>query len=185
MLRVALAALSVLVIVGISLPLASAEGQGCAAPPEAMGRFLATEPPEPVPGEPFAEGTETVRTIADWRGRGVVMNFWATWCAPCVREMPALDRLQAAVADDGIAVLTVSADRAGAKAVEEFYTVNGITHLPVLIDKRMKLIRRLGVGGLPTTVLIDAGGRELARVTGVAEWDSPEVVAFVRRCLGG
>jgi thiol-disulfide isomerase/thioredoxin len=133
---------------------------------------------------PFVEGADTARTIADYRGRAVVLNFWATWCAPCVREMPSLDRLQAEVSGEGIEVLTLSEDRGGAPVIKRFYKKLGIRNLPVLVDKRGEVLRKLRVRGLPTTLLIDARGNEVGRVVGPTEWDSPEALALVRGCLG-
>ncbi len=149
-----------------------------------MAKFRPAEPPRPVPEEPFFDAQGAPRTISDYRGHGVVLNFWATWCGPCVREMPSLDRLAAKVSDDGIVVLALSEDRKGAEVIEPFYNEHGIVNLSVLIDRRGRMSRRLSVSGLPTTVLIDPEGREMGRVVGPEEWDTPAAVAFLRRCIG-
>lgn len=162
---------------------ASAETTRCDAPPPALGNFATARSGQSLAALAFSEGGEP-RTIADYRGRGLVVNFWATWCAPCVREMPALDRLHATLAPDGIAVLALSEDFKGAPVVRKFYARNGIAHLPVATDRRGRLVHRLGIAGLPTTILIDAAGSEVGRVVGPAEWDAPEVVSFVRACVG-
>lgn len=112
------------------------------------------------------------------------MNFWATWCVPCIREMPSLVRLKALLGDDNIAVLALSEDRGGVKKVNPFFKKLGIEGLDVLIDKKGKVARKSGVRGLPTTILIDAEGLERGRIVGAAEWDDPQVVDFVRRCIG-
>ena len=142
--------------------------------------------PPAAPGEdvpPFAihlpDGTQ--RTLADYAGRGVVLNLWATWCVPCVAEMPALDTLAAAVADAGVVVLPLSSDRGGAAAVQKFYAGHGIAHLPVLLDPTGAAARALGARGIPTTLLIDKAGRERGRLEGAAAWDSPAAVATVKR----
>ncbi len=184
MIRAVLVALAISVIVVIYPPHASAEGGKCAAAGRAIVNFQPTLPPRPVRQVPFIEGLDTARTIADYRGRAVVLNFWATWCAPCVREMPSLDRLQAMVSGEGIEVLTLSEDRGGAPVIERFYKKLGIRNLPVLVDKRGEVLRKLRVRGLPTTLLIDAQGNEVGRVVGPTEWDSPEAIALVRGCLG-
>ena len=136
MIRAVLVPLAFSVIVVISPPHASAEGGKCAAAGRGIYNFQLTLPPRPVRQVPFVEGADTARTIADYRGRAVVLNFWATWCAPCVREMPSLDRLQAEVSGEGIEVLTLSEDRGGAPVIKRFYEKLGIRNLPVLVDKR-------------------------------------------------
>ncbi|NQV47080.1 MAG: TlpA family protein disulfide reductase, partial [Rhodospirillaceae bacterium] len=123
-------------------------------------------------------------SIADFKGRGVGMNFWATWCVPCIREMPALSRLKELVADHGIDVLALSVDRGGAKVVRPFLDKQGITNLDILLDKKGYVMRKVGITGLPVTILIDADGIERGRVRGIAEWDSPAVIGFLKRCIG-
>jgi thiol-disulfide isomerase/thioredoxin len=123
------------------------------------------------------------KSLADLRGRGLIVNFWATWCAPCVKEMPALDRLARVADERGLQVLALSADREGASVVREFYRKNDIRHLSVAIDKLSRVARAVGIDGLPTTVLYDSEGREAGRVIGVAEWDTPAALDFLSRCL--
>jgi thiol-disulfide isomerase/thioredoxin len=170
-------------IVMISPAVARAEAAGCAAAPDALAKFEASEAAQPDIGVAFLEDGEREVTLSEWRGKGVVMNFWATWCAPCVAEMPALDALHAELADHGIDVLAVSNDFGGADVVRGFYAKHGIKHLPVLTDARSRMAQSVGVIGLPTTIFFDAEGREAGRVLGPAEWDTPEVAAFLRACL--
>ena len=148
-----------------------------------VGNFAPTRPPRPAPDAPFLEDGTAPRTLADFRGKGVVLNLWATWCVPCVLEMPSLDRLQAELADEGIVVLALSEDMGGADRVERFYGRRGIANLAVHIDKQGRMFNALGAQGLPTTVLVDARGREVGRVLGPLEWDEPEAIDFVRACL--
>jgi thiol-disulfide isomerase/thioredoxin len=117
-------------------------------------------------------------------GQGLVINLWATWCPPCVAEMPALDRLQAMVRAERIAVLALSSDRGGRAQVEPFYQRLGLKELAIWLDPRGAAARALGARGLPTTVIIDRAGREVARLEGEAAWDAPELVAAVRRLVG-
>ncbi|MBM3542417.1 MAG: TlpA family protein disulfide reductase [Alphaproteobacteria bacterium] len=160
-----------------------AEAEACAPEGEAFANFVAHPRPKAVQDAAFVDGEGRERRLSEFAGEGLVVNFWATWCAPCVREMPDLDRLAAALEGQPIRVLPVSLDREGRPVVDEFYAVNGITRLPAAFDPGRRLMRALAVGGLPTTVLIDAEGRERVRVEGIAEWSSPEHVAYVRRCL--
>lgn len=117
------------------------------------------------------------------RGQGLVLNLWATWCAPCVREMPALDRLAAKLKDRGVRVVALSQDRRALDVVPPFYADTGIENLDLYYDVKSRLSRALGVGGLPTTVLIDAGGREIGRVKGAVEWDDDAIVDYVAKIL--
>ena len=181
---VVLAALAIAAVVSITGPPSGREARGCTPEEGVLGSYQAARPPSVVPDAPFIDGTGAAHTLAEWRGSGVVLNFWATWCAPCVREMPALDRLRPMLGGDGIAVLALSEDRGEPEIVEAFYEKHAIRTLPVLMDKGRQLLAGFAVQGLPTTVLINAGGNEVGRVVGVAEWDASDAVAFLRRCLG-
>ncbi len=171
------------VIVAISPPLARGEAPACRAPKGAFLQYQAAEPPRPATTAAFLDGDGNSRSLADFRGQPVVLNLWATWCAPCVKEMPMLDRLHRRLAADGIRVLALSEDRGGAALVKNFYAVNGIKNLEVLIDAGGKVLAAMNVRGLPTTVLIDADGREVGRALGAADWESDAVLTFLRRCL--
>ena len=175
--------LCIMLILAISGPHSTLEAQNIGPVPKDLQKFKATIQPKPVPTVTFVDGNGINRSLADYRGRGVVMNFWATWCGPCVREMPQLDRLNALIRKDNIDVLTVSEDRNGRALIEKFFQINGLKNLPQLRDPRGQLMRRLAVRGLPTTILINARGFEVGRVVGPVEWDKPQVVAFLRRLL--
>ena len=120
-----------------------------------------------------------MKSLADYAGQGVVLNLWATWCVPCVAEMPALDALAAQVAP-GIAVLPLSSDRGGAPTVERFYQARGVRNLPIVLDQGGTAARTLGARGIPTTLLIDAKGRERGRLEGTADWSTKEAVALIK-----
>lgn len=178
---------AILLILAISGPHSTLEAQNSLSVPKVLHNFKAANPPKIVPATEFIVGETQKRALADYRGRGVVLNFWATWCAPCVREMPQLDRLNAMICRDNIDVITVSEDRpqqgSGAALIKKFYQINGLKHLPEAWDPKGKMMRRLAVRGLPTTILINAEGLEVGRIIGPAEWDHPKAVDFLRRLL--
>ena len=122
-------------------------------------------------------------SLADYRGKVVVVNFWATWCPPCVEEMPSLDRLAERMQGKGVAVVPISIDREVAR-IERFFAGNRIENLDIHHDADRKVSRRAGVLGLPVTAIVDAQGHEVARLVGDAEWDSPEAVALIERLVG-
>ena len=170
---------------GATLTMAPLARQGRAA----GVRDLPVGDPRPVPDFTFTDAAGVARTLRDFEGRappvhGFVINFWATWCAPCVAEMPALDRMQEALAADGILVLALSSDRGGAEQVRPFYERVGIRHLGLWLDPRMAAARAFGVRAVPTTVIVDRGRREVSRLAGPADWDAEPMVAAVRRLVG-
>lgn len=184
--HVAITSLLLAGIVAITPTVASADHLQCNwqdAVDSGINNFLEKEPPKPVADTAFFNGEGEEVRLSDYRGTPLVMNFWATWCAPCVAEMPSLDRLKGLLADSGIDVLAIDEDRNGEKVVPKFYETNNIENLDILIDRKMALVKAAGISGLPTTLLIDAEGREVATVVGEAEWDSSEAVEFVKACL--
>jgi len=149
------------------------------AAPHGMNRLRERE--AALPDFAFTDASGRQHTPRDFAGRGMVINLWATWCPPCVREMPALDALAAALRPDGVAVLPLSSDRGGLPVVQAFYQRTGLRHLGVWLDPGGAAGRALGARGLPTTVIVDRGGRERARLEGDAEWDAPDFIAAIRR----
>lgn len=135
------------------------------------------EEPQSLPELVFAHESGEPRSLDDWRGKFVLLNVWATWCAPCRAEMPTLDRLRERLGGDGFDVIALSVDRAGASAVRQFFDEIGV-RLPIFIDQDGAAIGSLGLFGLPATLLIGPDGNELARLAGPAEWDTPEMFSF-------
>jgi thiol-disulfide isomerase/thioredoxin len=133
----------------------------------------------PAPRSVLLGAGEKRARIADFRGKVVLVNFWATWCAPCIREMPSLVRLQQARGGTGFTVIALSQDFNGWKVVEPFLKRHDLSALPVYVDEKTAIARALGVQGLPTSILLDREGRELGRLTGDAEWDTAEALALV------
>ncbi|MFZ4407409.1 MAG: TlpA family protein disulfide reductase [Paracraurococcus sp.] len=152
----------------------------------AAGAFsqLREDGPKPLPEFSFVDAEGQERRVADFAGTGLLINLWATWCGPCVEEMPALDRAQAALLGDGIQVLALSSDRGGKAVVEPFLRDRKIIRLGLWLDPKGAAGRAMGVRGLPTTLVVDRQGRETARLEGAAVWDSPPMLAAVRRLVG-
>ncbi len=170
------------VILGNSPPLASAECAACREKPEQLNNLQLAETPRTLPGGVLLKDGTLELALSRYGGKAIVLNFWATWCAPCIRELPALNRLSAG-ASAGVVVLPVSEDREGGAIVRKFLDVNKLSNLPALIDPKGQLARTLKVSGLPTTVLFNRQGREVGRLVGIAEWDHADVRRYLRRCL--
>jgi thiol-disulfide isomerase/thioredoxin len=153
-------------------------------PPLAEG-LEKLSPPADLPDGVFVTPDGAVHHLAEFRGRGMVVNLWATWCAPCVAEMPALEVLSKALAPQDIAVLPLSSDRGGADVVRAWYQQHGITGLPVLLDPKGALVKAFNARGIPTTVIIGQSGQVVARLEGAADWAAPGAQATIRRLAAG
>tara|TARA_B100001540_G_C15810373_1_gene644225 strand:- start:1392 stop:1844 length:453 start_codon:yes stop_codon:yes gene_type:complete len=125
---------------------------------------------------------EDVR-LSDYRGKVLLINFWATWCAPCRHEMPALERLQQQLGSKDFEVLIISMDRGGLKTSQKFLDDIGVTALKPLIDDASRLGRAMGAFGLPTTIMVDRNGKEIGRLVGPAVWDAPEALTLIQQSL--
>jgi len=149
-----------------------------------MAAFVFKKAPEPLPEFTFMDGSGAERTLKDWQGRVVLLNLWATWCAPCRKEMPTLERLEQALGSDKFQVLALSVDRGGAEASKKFFDQISVEALDLFVDPTGRATSQLKAVGLPTTLLIDAQGREIGRLTGPAEWDSEDAKRLIQAVLG-
>ena len=145
--------------------------------------FTALDQPRPLPEVRFVDGDGRALTLADFRGRVVLLNLWATWCVPCIREMPTLERLQARLGGPDFEVIVLSIDVGGIPAVKDFYRTLGLEALGIYVDRTARARLDLKISGIPTTLLVDRKGREIGRTIGPAEWDSPGAVKLIRGYL--
>ena len=151
------------------------------APPSTKGfAFSPLETPRELPELSFINGDGGEMTLDEFAGKTVLLNIWATWCVPCREEMPALDRLQAKLGGPDFEVVPLSIDREGLPVVKAFYEELGLKALGIYVDQSGKANRQLGAVGIPTTLLVDREGRELGRTLGPAQWDSDEILEFLR-----
>jgi len=145
-------------------------------------RFHVT--PKSLEGAPFldAKGQET--SLETYRGKYILLNFWALWCPPCVKEMPALDRLDAAIGGN-FEVVTITTGRNARPAVDKFFDKKQLTNLPKLFDPKFALAQSVGVQGLPVSIFIGPDGQEVARVQGELVWDSLETQKLITTWMAG
>jgi thiol-disulfide isomerase/thioredoxin len=177
-------------IAAVLLPLVLA-GAGTAAEDGAvsverprLGEFIPNSPPIPAPTISVVDLAGNTVSLSDFAGRLVLINFWATWCEPCLREMPSLERMQSRLGDQ-ITVVAISEDRGGSKTVEPFINKLGLKSFKTYLDPKSDAGRAFKVAGLPTSFLIDREGRVLGRIEGAAEWDSPKLLGVLKSFLGG
>lgn len=136
-----------------------------------------------MPETHFQDKDGRTRSLAEFGGRVVLVNIWATWCGPCREEMPTLDRLQAELGGPDFEVVALSIDRGGFEAITKFFAEVGVKHLAMYLDSDMNAASALSAVGLPTSLLIDRVGTEIGRLIGPAKWDAPEMVEFIRSRL--
>lgn len=148
-----------------------------------MKKLMLHEAPQPVPDVVLLDAEDGEHSLADYRGKWVVLNFWATWCAPCRREMPSLERLQAAMPE--IAVVPVATGRNAVEGIRRFFEEAGVQTLPIRRDPTSELARAMHVMGLPVTVILNPEGQEVARLIGDAEWDSASAQAVLKALAEG
>ena len=163
---------------------AAAEGEADMPDRTKLGEFLPSSQPYPAPAISLADTTGQSVELSELHGKLVIVNLWATWCGPCLREMPSLERLQSRLGER-IAVLAVSEDRGGNKTVEPFIAKLGLKSVKIYIDPKSEVGHAFGVRGLPTSFLIDREGKVLGRVEGAAEWDSPKMLSVLEPLLSG
>jgi thiol-disulfide isomerase/thioredoxin len=182
----ALLAVALLVLAVRVWPLASDQNAPVSTPgaaTTALSKRFALSEPSPLPELRFEDAEGRSLSLADFRGKIVLLNVWATWCVPCRKEMPTLDRLQAMLGSPDFQVVALSIDRGGLKPVRDFYAEIGLKHLAMYVDASGQSNAALGLAGIPTTLLVDRDGREIGRFIGPAEWDAPDMVTVIRQAI--
>ena len=149
----------------------------------ALSAFLVRPERKPIADAAFLTTDGRPASLAQWKGRVVLVNFWATWCAPCRKEMPDLAALQKALGSEQFEVVAISVDRKGAAASAAFLAETGASNLALYVEPTSAILNAFQAIGLPATILIDRQGREIGRLLGPAEWSSPETQAFLRAAL--
>ena len=148
-----------------------------------MEDFAYAFTPRTAPTESFLHDRREM-TLADFQGKTVLVNFWATWCAPCLKELPSLDALQEALGSEQFAVVAVAADPKGPDVAAAFLKKLDIRHLKLYADPKLALtIATGGAAVLPVSILYDASGREVGRLTGEADWTSMEAKALIEAAI--
>ena len=175
---------ALLILVGVVLLIAGLQvGLRMAAGDASMTLIDIHPRPREFPALRFADAKGAPTSLSVFRGKVVLLNLWATWCPPCVKEMPTLDRLQATLGGPDFEVVALSIDSGGVPVVEAFFRRTSVKLLHPYVDS-FHDAGVLGTAGIPLTLLIDRDGREIGRKLGPAEWDRPEMVALIRGQLG-
>ena len=156
-----------------------ATAEAGAATASKLAAFVHKAPPEALPDVTFLDAAGAPKTLADFKGKTILLNLWATWCAPCREEMPSLDRLQQQLGSDSFEVVALAVDRTGVEAAGKFLKSINVEHLKLYADPTTKSGNVLRVLGMPTTILINAEGKEAGRLSGPAAWDSDEAKKLI------
>ena len=127
----------------------------------------------------FFDERGAARHLDDFRGKVVLLSLWASWCRPCLRELPSLDEMQRIFGSRGLDVVAVDAENRSAGEIARLYAELGVIHLPIYIDSSEGLLKSLDVKALPVTLLIDPSGAEISRVSGAIDWTRPDMLAMI------
>jgi thiol-disulfide isomerase/thioredoxin len=149
----------------------------------AMAAFIKHPTPKDIAAFSFADGAGAAKDLSNWKGRVVLLNLWATWCGPCRKEMPELNKLQKLIGSADFEVVALSEDLKGVEASAAFLKESGADNLALYIDQKATALAAIQSVGLPTTLLIDRNGKEVGRLLGPADWTSPEAQGLVKAVI--
>lgn len=143
-----------------------------------MKKLALHDQPIALPDADLLDENDAASKLSDWHGNWLVINFWATWCAPCREEMPSLMRLQQKMPE--IRVLPIATGRNSVAGIQKFFEKAGIVGLPIRRDPSSELARAMGIAALPVTIIVNPEGKEVARLIGDADWDSESAIAMLK-----
>jgi thiol-disulfide isomerase/thioredoxin len=169
-------------LVALALTVHAFPARAADPPPFAgkVGPYVLVEPQKPVPFQALKGANGKPIDLAVFKGKVLLVNFWATWCGPCVVEMPTLDRLQGALGGDKFQVVAIALDRQGMEKVRPFWREHGFKNLQVFLDRKWQTARKLGVDSLPQSFIVDRRGKVVGYLVGPAKWDSDKAKALIR-----
>jgi len=176
--------LTVIGVTSIFVPVSAYSDHGKPPIKGIVNNFIELSRPAPAPITPLLSRDQGQITLESFLGKFVLLNFWATWCVPCVRELPSLSRLNAQLSDENFQVVLVSQDRAGFKQTDKFIEKHKIDIPQAFIDNKLKYSRAMDINSIPTTILIGTDGVEIGRLVGSIEWDHKEAIALINYYLG-
>ncbi len=145
--------------------------------------FRSLQPPREPPYFEFQNHNGQTINLASFRGKVILLNLWATWCVPCIREMPSLDRLQAKIGKEDFVVLPISLDRGGRPVVEAFYRKLKIRHLGIYLDPELSVQKAFPIDVLPANFLVNRDGRVTGFLRSYVDWDAPEAATVIRQMI--
>jgi len=167
-------------VLGVLYVILSAPVHAVDRVPGVLAKLKPAERPKLVPAVAFSDASGKRHLLSEFKGRYVLLNLWATWCNPCVRELPALARLQAAVPPSRLKIVAVNVGRSNAKETAAFLKAHDAQALGVYLDTNVALVRAFRAYGLPLSVLIDPQGHEVARAFGGSDWSAPAAIGYFK-----